>query len=253
MILALLTDFGDRDVYVGVMKAVVAGIAPGVTVVDLCHHVEPQAVDEGAFLLEAALPHLPPGSVVCAVVDPGVGTARRAVAVAAGGLVLVGPDNGLLTPTLDSPGLRAHAITAPAVQAPSPSATFHGRDVFAPCAAHLARGLPLEDVGPALDPVGLVRVEREPARVVHVDHFGNLVTGLGPDRLPAGRAFTVGAVAVSRWVRTFGEAPAGTPVAYVGFSGRVEVAVVGGSAARQLCLGRGAPVRPSPEGPPEPC
>jgi S-adenosylmethionine hydrolase len=243
VIVALLTDFGDRDCYVGVMKAVIASLAPGVQVLDLCHQVSPQAIDEGAYLLSTALAYLPEGSVVCAVVDPGVGTARRAIAVEAGGLRLVGPDNGLLTPALAAPGvLRARSIESPGVMRLHPSATFHGRDVFAPCAAHLARGLALDRVGPEIDPGGLVRLPERVPRVVHVDAFGNLVLGLGPDQLPPGTPFRVGQVPVTAWVRSYGEAPGGELVAYLGSSGRIEVAVVGGSAARYCGLARGAAV-----------
>ncbi len=140
-IVTLTTDFGTRDSYVAEMKGVILGIAPDVQLVDVTHEVAPQQVAEGALALAAAAPCFPPGTVHLAVVDPGVGTPRRGLVVVAGDQCFVGPDNGLFTAALSTPGWQAFELTAPEYRRPTVSATFHGRDIFAPAAAHLARGL----------------------------------------------------------------------------------------------------------------
>lgn len=245
MLVALLTDFGTKDVYVGVMKAVIAGVAPGVPVIDLTHEVEPQAVDEAAFLLAQAVPFLPPGAVVCAVVDPGVGSARRAVVVEVDGRRYVAPDNGLLTPVLFTGApTRARELTNPAIVDPGRSATFHGRDVFSPAAAFLAGGGAWEDVGPEVDPGTLFELAPNRGRVVHVDRFGNLVTDLPADQLPPDCGLRVGEAEVRRRVRTYADAPVGELVVLEGSSGHLEVSVVQGDAARRLGVARGVEAAP---------
>ncbi|MDP6349110.1 MAG: SAM-dependent chlorinase/fluorinase [Chloroflexota bacterium] len=144
---ALLTDFGAADPYVGMMKAAILEVCPVAALVDISHDVEPQGVPQGAFLLGASLPHLPPDAVIVAVVDPGVGTARRALAVRIGSRLLVGPDNGLLSRAWESagPGERvAYELDRGEFWRAEVSDTFHGRDVFAPVAAHLADGVAIE-------------------------------------------------------------------------------------------------------------
>lgn len=233
--IVLLSDFGLSDVYVGVMRGVIASIAPGVPVVDLTHGVPPQAVAVGARWLAESWRYFPEGAVFVAVVDPGVGTARRPVAVRAGGRTFVGPDNGLFALL---PVDEAREITAPWGLTPR-SATFHGRDVFAPVAARLAAGAAFDEVGPRVEAL-LPLVEPRPrggvGEVLWVDHFGNLVTNL-PGRAAgvvrcAGRDAPV--------VGTYGEAPPGALVALTGSGGWLEVAVVGGSAAHRLGVGAGA-------------
>jgi S-adenosylmethionine hydrolase len=225
--------------------------APGALVVDLSHEVPAFDVLAGALLLEACVRWFPIDAVHLAVVDPGVGTARRALAVAdPDGRRLVGPDNGLLTPFL-GPGARVHAIP-PDVASPAPlSATFHGRDVFAPAAALLAAGAGPEALGPPVaDPVRLewptaVRKGREITGVtLAADRFGNLVTSIAARDL---QGVSVADAEVGgrrvRWVRTFGEGARGELVAYLGSGGRVEVAVREGTAARELGAARGHEVR----------
>ncbi len=256
-LITLLTDFGTRDTYVGQMKGVILSIVPGVQIVDLTHEVAPQRVEEGAFLLETALAAFPPGTIHLAVVDPGVGTARRAIAVATARAVFVGPDNGLLSAALPEAarppegvasvpvpeGIVAVELQNPAYRRAVVSATFHGRDIFAPAAAHLAAGLPLQALGPrimeliALPPF---RARRRPdgsleAEIVSIDRFGNAITTARAADLPAeGFTVHVGGYAVPGPARTYAEAQ-GT-AALVGSSGYLEIAVPGGSAAAALAL-----------------
>jgi S-adenosylmethionine hydrolase len=251
--IVFLTDYGLEDEFVGVCRAVIARIAPEVRVIDLTHGIPRQDVRRGALVLGRAVPYLPPDAVLLAVVDPGVGSARRSVAVeAASGLLLVGPDNGLLSHAFESAGgaARAVEIAAPDVVLRPPSRTFHGRDVFAPAAAHLALGRPLEALGPAVEPATLVRLEvprarAEPGRVAcevtGVDRFGNVQLSATPADLAAaglGVAFRVG----HRWVRvvgTFAEAPPGELAAVEDSQGYVALIVNGGSAAEVTGLGTG--------------
>lgn len=274
--ITLLSDFGMQDGYVGVMKGVVLGIAPGATLVDLSHLVPPQDVAQGAFVLGSAVPYFPRGTVHLAVIDPGVGTARRAVAVAGPSGWFVAPDNGLLTHAvglLDDDGLalkegdgvaasphpggltgvslpagwRAVHLTNPAFWRPEVSRTFQGRDVFAPVAAHLANGVPLEALGEptdhllALDVVRACRLASGgiAGRVIAVDHFGNLITNIR-----AGHLQGMGAVyfdVAGRRITGLSESYAngGELLAIIGSAGFVEIAVRNGSARARLGVGVG--------------
>ncbi|MGH7397764.1 MAG: SAM hydrolase/SAM-dependent halogenase family protein, partial [Candidatus Rokuibacteriota bacterium] len=147
-VITLTTDFGLRDPFVGIMKGVLLSICPSARLVDLTHEVPPHDILAGGLALEAATPFFPPGTVHLAVVDPGVGSARRAIAVRAGGYHLVGPDNGLFTFALEGAGWTAVSVTAPEYRLAEVGRTFHGRDIFAPAAAYLAAGVPLERLGP---------------------------------------------------------------------------------------------------------
>ena len=251
-IVALLTDFGPSE-YVGQMKGVLLRLAPQARLVDLCHTVEPQAIPEGAWLLWTSYRHFPPGTLFLAVVDPGVGTDRPAVAVQSRNYRWVGPDNGLLYPAVAEDGLVA-AVRLPVHQDASP--TFHGRDVFAPAAGRWAAGAELGSLGAAVP--GLeVRLDLSAVdgvgEVVRVDAFGNLITTLRPPDVAAQaggsptwlrvRLETQGPREVRvRLVRTYGAARPGELVAVVGSAGTLELSVVGGSAARALGVRRGARV-----------
>lgn len=254
-ILTLTTDFGTRDAYVAEMKGVILGIAraarQGVQVVDVTHEIEPHDVAAGALAVEAAAPYFPSGTVHVAVVDPGVGTARRGLAVAAGGQIFVGPDNGLFTPLFARDGWRAWELVAPEYRLPSVSLTFHGRDVFAPAAAHVAVGVDPARLGPPVtDPLRLAWPEVREVRgavagaVVHVDRFGNLVTSIHAESVAA--LGHDAQIRVAGWtvplVGTYGELPAGQAGALIGSSGRLEIAVREGSAAASLGARRGTPV-----------
>jgi hypothetical protein len=256
-IVTFTSDFGTQDWFVGVLHGVLNAIAPDAIVVDLNHTVPPGDVARGAFLLEAAAGDFPPGTIHLAVVDPGVGTTRRALAVAARGQFFVGPDNGLLEWALCAPGAIAHALTETRWFRLPVSRTFHGRDVFAPVAAHLACGVAIESFGPRVaDPVRLP--QSHPRRsggtlagsIVFIDRFGNALTNLTEAAL--GEAFgdvtdarvelTLPGRRLVGLARSYGDAPVGTLVAILGSSGRLEIAQVGGDAAERLGLGLGDPV-----------
>lgn len=194
--ISFLTDYGTTDEFVGVVKAVIRDLAPHVGVVDLTHHIAPFDVRAGALALARCISYVPEG-VVLAIVDPGVATSRRAVAieVAGGNGVLIGPDNGLLAPAVAMTGgaERAVELTNPEYHLAAPGATFAGRDVFAPAAAHLCNGVDLLDLGPEVDPSlllpGTIPLPRDEAdvlicEVLWVDHFGNAQLNVGPDELP---------------------------------------------------------------------
>lgn len=257
-LLTFLSDFGRASPYPAAMKAAAASVCEA-TFVDISHDVPPQAVRVGAYLLWSVAPVFPAGTVHCAVVDPGVGTQRAALAVASGDQVFVGPDNGLLIPAARRLGpLRAYRLTNPRYWRTPVSATFHGRDVFAPVAAHLVAGVPLDELGePATEyvdltfPAGAWDGESLIGEVLWVDPFGNLVTTISGDLLGhlRGRAVVVevagkalrGAVA-----RTFGDVPQGEVVVLVGSDGVVEVAVRGGSAAGRMGAGIADAIRIRP-------
>jgi hypothetical protein len=257
-IITFTSDFGLHDWFVGVVHGLLNGICREAHVVDLTHEIPPGHVARAAFLLEAASPDFPAGTVHLAVVDPGVGTARRAIAVAARGQLFVGPDNGVLDWALRDPGARVHALTEERWFRQPVSRTFHARDIFAPVAAHLASGEKLESFGPRIqDAVRLPHAmpqERDggiEGHVMFVDHFGNALTNIEADDLA--RAFPqvpdpslevrVLSYLIRGLSRSYGEHPLGTVVAIVGSSGRLEIAQVGGNCADRLGIGEGDQVR----------
>jgi len=254
-IVTLTTDFGLRDPFVGIMKGVILSICPTVRLVDLTHEIAPQDVLGAGLALEAALPFFPDGTVHLAVVDPGVGSTRRPIALRARGHYLVGPDNGVLTVALQGARTTAVALAAREYRLAEVSRTFHGRDVFAPAAAYLAAGVPLERLGPAVaDPVRLPipdsRLEAGAlvGEVLDVDRFGNLLTSIDAARLsevPGDGPATVEVAGqpAGGLVDAYAEGPADRPAAIVGSTGRLEVFVRSGSARLALGAGRGAPVR----------
>jgi S-adenosyl-L-methionine hydrolase (adenosine-forming) len=247
-VITLTTDFGQADGYVAAMKGVILTICPQAAIVDVSHEIRPQAVAGAAYVLSAAASYFPPGTVHVAVVDPGVGTERRAVAVETGRAVYVGPDNGVLSLALARDEARAAVeLRETRYRLPEVSATFHGRDIFAPAAAHLACGRSLAEMGPALpvaDLQGLPPLQQP--EVIHVDRFGNLVTSY---RVPSGEtrlAVTVGGLRLAGLARTFADVQPGELLAYAGSSGYLEIAVRDGSAAGVLGIGAGAPVAVQP-------
>ncbi|MBO0892540.1 MAG: SAM-dependent chlorinase/fluorinase [Acidothermales bacterium] len=251
------TDFGLDDSYVAICKAVLRRFAPHAQVLDVTHLVPPQDVRRGSLVLARAVPWCPP-AVHLAVVDPGVGTARRAVAVRAGESVLVGPDNGLLPPAADRLGgaREAVALTEQSLFLQPVSATFQGRDVFSPTAGQVASGTPLTSFGEPLDPASLVRLpEPRPeaadgalaTEVVDVDTYGNVcVAGTLDDLARAGlgdaaevRVTTAGYRGDAVRARSYGGVPDGALLVYVDSNRSLELAVNGGSAARALSVRRG--------------
>ncbi|HKE17738.1 MAG TPA: SAM-dependent chlorinase/fluorinase [Kofleriaceae bacterium] len=245
-LVTLTTDFGTADGYVGAVKGVLHRLAPGVTVVDITHDVPRHDIAAGAHVLATAAPWFPAGTVHVAVVDPGVGGARRGVVVAAGGQVFVGPDNGIFDLAAPLPS-AVHEIAAAGFRADRVSSTFHGRDVFAVAAARLAAGAPPERAGPAVALTGRLPGAGAAGaagahRVVHVDVFGNLVTDVDGGAVPAGSRVRVAGREVGPLRATFEDVARGEVLAYVGSGGTVEIAVREGSAAELLGAGRGAPV-----------
>lgn len=247
---ALLTDFGLEDHYVGVMHAVLEREAPGVARIDLQHTLRAGDIWSGCFHLLCVWPHLPANAVVTAVVDPGVGTRRRAVAALIGDRWLVAPDNGLAA-AVDG-AAEARLLDAERMQLPMLSATFHGRDLFAPAAARLARGTDPSRIGPEVPPASLIASPLQPPRpiqgglcgvVMHVDRFGNVITNLRAADVPRGAEVRAGSARVTRRVRTYAEAERGEAVVLEGSSGFLEIALDRGPASRLLELRRGTAVQ----------
>ena len=245
-IVALLTDFGLEDTYVGVMKCVMADICPDGRFIDLCHDVDPQNILSGAYLATTALPHIPPGSLLTSVVDPGVGSKRRAVAAQWNDRFLVGPDNGIFDLVFkQQPPERIVSLENDEYFRRDISSTFHGRDIFAPASAHLAAGVDLDELGPELDHDELERLppnapfiedDQIECHVIHVDRFGNLITNLGRDTILdwlEGRDPVI-EIQEARipLEKTFSAARNGQAIAYFGSTGQLEVAVNNGNAAR---------------------
>jgi S-adenosylmethionine hydrolase len=252
--IVLLSDYGLEDGFVGTCHAVIARISPESHVIDLTHAVPAHDIFRGALLLRDAVPFVPSDAVVFGVVDPGVGTSRRAIAVrTSSGLDLVGPDNGLLSLAWEAAGgvRSAVEITSLAVMLQPVSATFHGRDVFAPAAAHLAGGMSLDDLGPLVDPASLVSVELPRAEVtdagVHatvigVDRFGNVQLSARSGDLPVeGRIELRGSsgTALVQRVSTFADGPVGELALVIDSWGWAAVVVNQGSAADLLGLAPG--------------
>ncbi len=260
-VITFMTDFGLEDDFVGTCHGVIAGIAPEARVIDVTHGIAPQAVLQGALVLRNTTPYMPAG-VHLAVVDPGVGGDRRAIALrTSDGRVFVGPDNGLLTLVADELGIdAAHELTAERYRLPDVSHTFHARDVFAPAAAHLAAGVELAELGPSLDPAELVRVvvpdpelgrSQISATVLSVDRFGNIATNARRKHLDAlglenGDQAEV-RVALDRYYAvvagTFADAPTGELILYEDSSALVTLAISLGDAARLTGAGAGDELR----------
>jgi S-adenosyl-L-methionine hydrolase (adenosine-forming) len=260
---SLLSDYGLDDEFVGVVKAVIRDLAPHASTIDLSHGIRPFDVRAGSLALARAIPYLPDG-VVLAVVDPGVGTSRKAIAVevAGGAGVLVGPDNGLLAPGVALAGgaTRAVELDNPDFQLEAPGATFAGRDVFAPAAAHLCNGVDLGELGTALDPAllipGMIALPRPEtdgihAEVLWVDRFGNCQLNVGPDELAeltAGGGERAGEIVTltcgderrgARVVSTFGDLTAGAIGLVLDSQGMYALALDQRSAAAELAIGPG--------------
>jgi S-adenosylmethionine hydrolase len=241
-LIALTTDFGSVDPFVGIMKGVLAGRAPGVPVVDVTHGIPPQDVLAGALVLRQAAPYFPPGTIHLAVVDPGVGSARRALCVETATALFVGPDNGLLSLATPAGSIRRIVQLSDARFFLHPcSATFHGRDVFAPVAAALATGTDAGELGPTvpdIERLQIPEVRHESGRVygqvIYVDHFGNLITNV-PEAIlatfpAAALSITISGVRLRGIAPTYAAGQPGQPVAVVNSWGLLEVAVPRGSA-----------------------
>ncbi|GAC1332085.1 MAG: hypothetical protein NVS2B16_06440 [Chloroflexota bacterium] len=253
-IITLTTDFGHRDAYVACMKGVILGIAPNAAIVDISHDVPPQDVRAASALLVSAYRYFPQATIHTVVVDPGVGTARRPVGVAASWGTYVGPDNGCLGGVLAALGhlesdngwlrdAQAVELSNPDYRHVPVSRTFHGRDIFAPAAAFLACGVPLADMGPAVRTLVGSEGQRPlwengvlQGTITHIDHFGNAITNILESALPDDPVFDVGGHTIRGLSRTYQD---GDIMVLVGSTGFVEVAVRNGSAAADLGLHTG--------------
>jgi hypothetical protein len=276
-IITLTTDFGVSDGYVGTMKGVMLDIVPQAQLVDITHAITPQDVRQTAYVLYTACPFFPPHAVHLVVVDPGVGSARRPIAVRSASGTFVGPDNGVFSYLMTAGLLAEESVEAvvelanPRYRLPQVSHTFHGRDIFAPAAAHLAASVPIDELGPPVtDPVTLplprldVSLNAVRGEVLHADHFGNVITSIGlllwrgdelsfepvfgtrsgqRARFQADRALVmVGGREIPGLHRTYAEVAPGEVLALVGSEGHLEIAVREGSGADRLGLQPGDPV-----------
>ncbi len=253
-ILTITTDFGSRDQYVSAMKAVILNIAPRVRFIDVSHDIPPQDIMAGAWVLKNSAFLYPPETVHLFVIDPGVGTLRKPVAARIKNQLFVGPDNGLLSLIADQMDYEAYELNNQDYWFDEHSQTFHGRDIFAPVAAHLCNGIPLEKLGDPIKELVTFRWalpiaddEGIQGWVVHIDHYGNLITNISHDLFEqsAGRhklKIFIGNTIIHELVDTFGNVAEGEAAAIFGSSGMMEIIVNKGNAERMLGVQKGAPV-----------
>jgi S-adenosyl-L-methionine hydrolase (adenosine-forming) len=262
--IAILTDFGTKDIYVGAMKGVIHRIAPQAVVIDITHHIEAQNVRQAAFSLAGSYGYFAPGTTFLVVVDPGVGSTRKPIVVRAGDYAFVAPDNGVLTYALANfETFEGFELTKQDLWLPETSATFHGRDVFAPVAAHIAAGIPLEHVGEPLEEIHTLPMpelsvsgKRVRGEIMHIDRFGNILTSIGqmrwlaPDKLTLDPSFgenraplpvrteeaiiKIHTTEINGISHAYADTPRGTLIALVGSNGYLEIAVNQGNAATML-------------------
>ena len=271
--IAILTDFGLEDTYVGVMKGVIQGIVPGASIIDLSHAVEPQNLQQAAFMLLNSYSYFPAGTVFLVVVDPGVGTSRMPVVVQAGGYTFVAPDNGVLSYVLSQVDTyQVFALENESYQLANASQTFHGRDIFAPAAAYIANGVSPDRFGTEIDNLvelpssSMEMVDNEiVGEVIHIDHFGNLITNIGkfqsensnhlklnPLIVNAGSNYRfarlnakviIGDMQIEGISSTYGQVAVGETLALIGSSGFLEVSVNQGNAAEKISIKKNTQVR----------
>ncbi|MFO7169035.1 MAG: SAM-dependent chlorinase/fluorinase [Chloroflexota bacterium] len=262
-VVTLTTDFGLSDTYVGTMKGVILGIAPHARLVDITHSVGPQEIHQGAYIVQSFYGYFPPGTVHLVVVDPGVGTARRPIVLSIPQGLFVAPDNGVLTyvwrDAIERWGREqvvVYEIAEPRYWLESVSNTFHGRDIFAPVAAHLANGVPPSDMGPRLPGLTEATLEQPTigragelvGRIIHVDHFGNCITNITKQHLCSfGSGERIVAQIIDQRIpglyRTYADGSPGSLIALIGSTNRLELAVCNGNAARTLGVGIGDTVK----------
>ena len=254
--IALITDFGIADWYAGEMKGAMLSACPGITIIDITHHIPPGDIRAAAFTLAACFRTFPEGTVFCVVVDPGVGSGRKAIAADTGNYLLVGPDNGALSWALSlTPPVSVRTIdNSDYFHRADVSATFHGRDIFGPVAAHLAKGIPFVAVGEETAeyvripfPQPVVTDVSIAAEVLAVDRFGNAVTSIGAALLSQLKKETVklrfrGVEHIIAFGGYFQSVPHNEPLCYLGSAGYLEIGINGGSAAKSLGLTTGDPI-----------
>lgn len=253
-IITLTTDFGVKDYYTGAMKAVILGIAPKVRLIDISHNIEPQDVMGGAWVVRNCAELFPDNTIHLVVVDPGVGTERNPVALRIGNQYYVGPDNGIFSLLTGEHDYDAVRLNKPEYWRDNSSETFHGRDIFAPVAAHLANDVPLDQLGEKIDELVTYRWASPIADkagiqgwIVHIDRFGNLVSNI-PEKLirekVEGRSMKiyVGNTILHKIVKSYGFVEEGEPAAYIGSAGMLEIAINKGDASQMLSVRKGAQI-----------
>jgi S-adenosylmethionine hydrolase len=253
-LITLTTDFGLQDHYVSAMKAVMLGISPNARFVDVSHEIPAQDIMAGAWVVRNSAFLYPPGTVHLVVVDPGVGTSRHAVALKIKDQYFVGPDNGIFSLFFDEFEYEAYKLNNSAYWRESISNTFHGRDIFAPVAAHLSNGVSLEEVGEPIEELvtyhwAVPIADRDGLQgwVVHIDRFGNLITNISHDLIKdhlkkRSVKIYVGNTMLEKIVTTFGDVEEGEPAAFIGSSGMLEIGINKGNASRMLSVDKGAQI-----------
>jgi S-adenosyl-L-methionine hydrolase (adenosine-forming) len=263
-VIALITDFGLHDGYIGIMKGVITTINSNIHIIDITHAIPPQNIASAAWTLSISYRYFPKHTVFVCIVDPGVGSSRQAIAIHAGDWFFIGPDNGLFSYILaEQPIHTAVALSNPLYHLAHISSTFHGRDIFAPTSAHLAQGTPISDLGTPIDPTTLQRINIAPpmrqqnhiqASIVHIDHFGNLITNIPlslvpelfshtPEELQIQITFPTLATVVKQRHRFFSQAPDDRqPFIYEDSSGHLGIAVRNGNAASTIGAELGTPI-----------
>jgi len=255
-IITLTTDFGTTDIFVGVMKGVILNINPEAKIIDITHDIKPQDVCSGAFLLNSAYRYFPAGTIHMAVIDPGVGSARRAIAVETERYYFVAPDNGLLSYVLGNETVRYTTnLTNPKYFLPQVSNTFHGRDIFAPVAAHISRGVSLNSLGEKITnitqiPISTPHISESEiiGKIIYIDRFGNLITNISYqlfESVRKGRSFTIFVKdrKVQQICRAYTESSAGEILAIFSSFGNLEIAINERNAAETLGVKKGEPIR----------
>lgn len=248
--IALLTDFGTRDYYVGAMKGVMLSINPNASIVDITHEIEPQSITSAAFVLSACYSDFPAGTIFVSVVDPGVGSARRAIAAVSNGYTIIGPDNGIFSLVLGGDAKIVSVENDRFFRKPV-SSTFHGRDIFASVAAYLSLGSAIEELGPVVEDVVMLpdiyshRTSETviKGRVIHIDHFGNIVTNITAEEAGSGIKLEIAGRSITDRREFYAGAEPGRLFYITGSACFIEVSVTGSSAASQLGVKIGTPVR----------
>lgn len=250
-IITLLTDFGQQDGYVGVMKGVISSIAPNARIIDISHEVQPQDLRSAAFLIYKSFRYFPEGSIHVVVVDPGVGSARKIIHVSANGHSFLAPDNGVMAWIFEEfSDARVTSVTNRDLFLPEVSQTFHGRDIFAPVSAHLAKGVLPDEIGEqSLDfqkgyfPSLIISEDHIAGEIVYVDRFGNLITNIPVNNLHRDQVTVLGKASISGLSTSYNTVPAKALLAIKGSSGFLEIAINGDSAQKALGCQIGAPVQ----------
>ena len=254
-IITLLTDFGTTDAYVGIVKGILLARAPQARLVDLVHAADSGSLYAAAYLLTAATPYFPTGTVHLVLTDPGATPDRRIIAAAVNDQYVIVPDNGVVAPLLaEHPPTGVVAVQNEEFLLATTHQTFHSRLIYAPAAAALASGAPLSDLGPAVSdwtPLLHAIAKGEPSgsilgEVVHIDRFGNLITNIQASQIPSRPRITVGSTVIEGITRTYGSVESGSVLAMIGSTGKLEISINRGSAAKKLFVSRTDPVRVEP-------